>query len=157
MDREELAWAAGLFDGEGCTSLNTKRNGRWYGIRLAVAQNSIEVLERFQGAVGVGRVYGPYKGEFSYCISGFENVQYVLALLWEWLSEPKRFQAENVLRYYHSFERNPKRRRKLNADKAEEIRQLFKDGVSYQQIATRFNVDEATVSRVVTGKSWAQV
>lgn len=59
MSELELAWAAGLFEGEGTVT----KNPRGY-LRLAVSQNggaeARELLVRFAHAVGLGRVTGPY-------------------------------------------------------------------------------------------------
>lgn len=50
----EYAWAAGFFDGEGCSTLSSGY------ISISIAQNHIEVLERFKKIVGLGAVSGPY-------------------------------------------------------------------------------------------------
>jgi len=58
----ELAWAAGLFEGEGTITAKRQR-GRVY-LRLAVTQNggdeAREILRRFVRAVEWGAVLGPY-------------------------------------------------------------------------------------------------
>lgn len=55
----KLAWAAGLFDGEGCAYL-AKVNGHAY-LSLSVGQcYNPEVLHRFADAVGHGNVTGPH-------------------------------------------------------------------------------------------------
>lgn len=102
VDREELAWAAGLYDGEGSTTW-----GGTAGAQMLVSQSDPEVLHRFRAAVGVGKVYGPYsagcrdgfkrKPKWMYKIDGFANVQAVVALLWRKLGTPKRRQAAAVL------------------------------------------------------------
>jgi len=96
--REGLAWAAGLFDGEGSTSIARR------GVRLAVKQHEPTVLLKFQDAVGLGTVYGPYaiKGregffEWSFVVTRFEHVQAVVAMLWPWLGPVKRYQARVAL------------------------------------------------------------
>jgi hypothetical protein len=48
----EIAWAAGLFEGEGCV---TEINRRF---ALAVKNTDEEVI-RFDEIVGLGRMYGP--------------------------------------------------------------------------------------------------
>lgn len=104
VDREELAWAAGFFDGEGCFSYTDKAG---YGA-AAIGQVDREPLERFQRAVGgMGRIYGPYfklyPGRVSkqpwhqYRIYRREHLQAVTALLWFKLGTTKRRQAVNVL------------------------------------------------------------
>jgi hypothetical protein len=52
----ELAWAAGIFEGEGCITHHT-------GKRLAVTVKGTDhwVVSRFLSAVGIGKVYGPYE------------------------------------------------------------------------------------------------
>jgi hypothetical protein len=66
----EMAWAAGLFDGEGCVSAShaegrKRKDGtqRTYP-RLYVGNTDVRLLIRFQQAVGVGKIHGPY-GRFS--------------------------------------------------------------------------------------------
>lgn len=107
MDREQLAWAAGLFDGEGSTGLHKiKTGGTARSCSLSVAQAySPEVLGRFRDAVGVGTVYGPYQSSgrqkcgpiWYFKVSTFESVQAVIAKLWPWLSGVKRQQASRAL------------------------------------------------------------
>lgn len=50
----ELAWAAGLFEGEGTVATC---NGRR---RLQVKMISESSVRRFHEAIGVGKMYGPY-------------------------------------------------------------------------------------------------
>jgi hypothetical protein len=50
----EIAWAAGLFEGEGSI---THVRGR---TQLRIQMADPEVLERFLEIVGVGKIYGPY-------------------------------------------------------------------------------------------------
>ena len=57
MDNHDLAWAAGFFDGEGWT--NRKRRGVQARINQAGVDGVPEVLTKFQGIVGVGRIKGP--------------------------------------------------------------------------------------------------
>jgi hypothetical protein len=46
----ELAYAAGLFDGEGSISLVRQKNNRSHSPQVAVASNDYEVLAWFQNA-----------------------------------------------------------------------------------------------------------
>lgn len=106
----ELAWAAGFFDGEGCTT-----QCRW-SPTIYVSQNDREVLDRFQAAVGLGKVRGPYRRSKSsykpespryiFHTSGATTAE-VLKLLWPFLSRVKKEQAIKVFegstrKYSHS-------------------------------------------------------
>lgn len=69
----DVAWAAGLFEGEGCVFLQhtgarirndgstCREDGYWYP-RLGMSQTDLDVLERFVEIVG-GVVRGPYRGK----------------------------------------------------------------------------------------------
>lgn len=101
LNREELAWSAGFFDGEGTIGL-INASIRKPNLQLSVRQVRREPLDRFQKAVGVGTIGGPYKNPhgqdyFAYRVNGHRSVQTVVAMLWAFLSEPKREQAHKAM------------------------------------------------------------
>ena len=53
----ELAWAAGFFDGEGSTSILKAQRDKYSYIRISISQKYPECLERFQRAIGFGKIY----------------------------------------------------------------------------------------------------
>jgi hypothetical protein len=105
-NREELAWAAGFFDGEGCFSYMERAR---YGV-ATIGQTDIRALERFRDAVAVGKIYGPYDYRYpgrmskrpwwNYRAHRREHVQAIVAMLWFRLGPIKREQARGVLRHY---------------------------------------------------------
>ena len=109
-NREELAWAAGFFDGEGsahfAVGLRKKQTGGrvvFSQLHLNVAQANREELERFQKAVGVGRIYGPYtnkgpnnKPHWRYFAGAFPSFQHVMVVLWPFLCSRKRAQLKKA-------------------------------------------------------------
>lgn len=106
---EELAWAAGFFDGEGCiyVARMNKQSNAPRNIHFDIAQIHPFVLHRFKKAVGVGKIYGPYlskaknrKPYWRYTLSGFEQCQFAIAALWNFLSPIKRKQATKALKGY---------------------------------------------------------
>ena len=52
---EEIAWAAGLFDGEGSIT-HTRRD-----LQVLLKNTDFELVDRFERIVERGRVYGPYE------------------------------------------------------------------------------------------------
>jgi hypothetical protein len=95
--REDLAWAGGLFAGEGSFS------GPDGNPRASLNMIERDVVKRFQSSVGLGIIYGPQKGSgnhprWQWVVYGFEDVQAVLAMLWPWLNERRRTRAKEVLR-----------------------------------------------------------
>lgn len=105
--KEELAWSAGFFDGEGSTTAS--HNYRRINMAtLTITQTEREPLERFQRATGgFGAIYlytrkDGAKPQFIWRVSRFEHVQAVVAMLWNYLCQPKRDQILRVFRDVHS-------------------------------------------------------
>ncbi len=105
MDREGLAWVAGFMDGEG--SFAYARNGQYAKVIAHATQKDRRPLDRMVRILGFGKVYGPYDRaanrmmpasiHHAFQIQRFEHVQALVAMLWPFLSEPKRQQAKAVL------------------------------------------------------------
>jgi len=123
IDREQLAWAAGFFDGEGSMVAGTKRQR---SVAYAqIGQSDRQVLDRFCAAVGVGKVYGPYgpyktsgnalatKPHFTYRTRGYGEAQQVVCALWQWLGDEKREQAVRALRQVQQYPAVPQRRNRV--------------------------------------------
>jgi hypothetical protein len=100
---EEIAWAAGLLEGEGCIS---HANGRLF---VQLKNTDLWVVERFAEIVDVGTVYGPYRADgskdahlyrrkpFWVWVGYQEDGEVVIAALWPWLSERRRERAFQLL------------------------------------------------------------
>lgn len=110
--REELAWAAGLFDGEGyigCVKRVVQSHGRRVPhLNMSVSQwHRPEVTERFSEALGVGRVVLRTRqtargavNEYVWRAGGVWQVQAAFAMLWPWLSAPKQEQIRAAVEMY---------------------------------------------------------
>ena len=101
MDNHDLAWAAGFFDGEGWT--NRKRRGVQARINQAGVDGVPEVLTKFQGIVGVGRIKGPVIVEGKKPLYWWEatsqrDIARVASFIGPWLCPVKRSQFERTLR-----------------------------------------------------------
>jgi hypothetical protein len=105
---ELLAWAGGLYDGEGCASLSPHRShAGHFSPEVAVTQSGNvcpQVLERLREIIGCGRIYGPYTQEeatlpvFRWKVYAQSDVENSLYLLAPWIGPVKRDQARRVLR-----------------------------------------------------------
>ena len=96
--REELAWAAGFFEGEGTYDCHRSRGLSFP--RMTISQNDREPLDHFAAAVGLPcSIYWWEKREiYSLAITRFEHVQAVVCYLWPWLSTRRRKRAVRMLR-----------------------------------------------------------
>src|SRR5690242_336001 len=96
----ELAWAAGLFDGEGSSSMFVPYRRLTARRQIQVSQAGTsgsppEVLVRFRKVVGIGNVTGPYRGGIFYWKTTRKDaVDAVAAALWPYLGATKRTQFE---------------------------------------------------------------
>jgi len=109
MDTHELAWAAGFFDGEGC--VRTARNARsgfgYRFVRATIGQRDRAVLDRFQAAVGFGKVTGPFVTQtrngapmYRWETAARDRVHLLCWSLWPWLSPVKRHQFDAAFEKY---------------------------------------------------------
>lgn len=99
MDSHALAWAAGLFDGEGCTHYKVESKRSRPNLVISIGQIDRQVLDRFHEAVGQGTVNGPYRhGKwapmYQFQAFGLERCEEIMRLLWPWLGDVKREQFE---------------------------------------------------------------
>jgi hypothetical protein len=101
----ELAWAAGFFDGEGCTHLSKyTRNGVKHAyVSITIAQVERANLERWQKAVGVGSIGnarhhgGNTKPFYVLTVSSY-HAKKALDAMWPYLGDAKKRQAEEAIR-----------------------------------------------------------
>ncbi len=110
---QELAWAAGFYDGEGCTGIWRRGANGWPCIVVKVGQVDPSSLHRMKAAFGCGSVTGPFvrskynprsKPIHQFNISNFEQAQAAIAMMWKWLGVPKREQATGRLRAVAEWE-----------------------------------------------------
>jgi hypothetical protein len=105
INRENLAWAAGFYEGEGTI-------GYYNGLALKIPQVNKEPLDKFLAIAGVGRIIGPYtrnpkhKPQYVYQVFSFEHCQALIAMLWPWLSESRKLQIKRAFIKYHNRRSN---------------------------------------------------
>jgi len=85
----DLAWAAGFFEGEGCTSLDFQKKGTRR--RLSAVSTDLDVLNKLCRILGCGKVYKrgpgqpgktrPRKQQWYWAVSNWEDVQLVATWL----------------------------------------------------------------------------
>jgi hypothetical protein len=102
----EIAWAAGLFEGEGSAVVCFQRlkrgsseRGKPY-LQLTLSSTDLDVLQRLQRLVG-GRLNGPYqwgdkrKPIWRWQMTGQKEVDRVVCLLFPWLGARRQWQVRN--------------------------------------------------------------
>jgi len=105
---DSFAWAAGLFDAEGSTSLSDHRSHAGYKvIEASITQGSKagqpDELVRFTSAIDIGKIYGPYLQDGAnepvhrWRACTVNDVRRAIHLLQPWLGDVKRTQAWTAL------------------------------------------------------------
>ena len=103
----EIAWAAGLFEGEGCIA--TDRNSR----RLIIEMTDKDVMEDFVRIVGYGNLCGPHntqkkdgikrKPTYRWSVCKRTEVSRILQLFLPFLGKRRTKKAVNVLNHYENL------------------------------------------------------
>src|SRR2546428_4621553 len=132
LDRAELAWAAGFFDGEGSTIARTltSRPG-YHQLNVTVPQSGRDgppaVLLRFQRVMlGMGHISGPSDvGIYMLRYAAREEARLVLALMWPHLGDVKKDQAvraSELVEYQYTSGAVRRRRARTRPPEAPTIR-----------------------------------
>ena len=100
----DYAWCAGLFDGEGTTSVLKAQRDKYGYVRMSVPQKIREDLDKFQSIVKVGNIY-EHKGRPMHSLDIYkkEDVINCLNMLWPYLSEVKKVQALKAFEKAESY------------------------------------------------------
>lgn len=104
MDVRELAWAAGLFDADGCISISTvTQSPKLRHPVLDLSMTDEDAVRRFHRAVGgVGTIHHRkpqregWRPLLVWKANSFEHAQAVVALLWYGLNARRRARAAEV-------------------------------------------------------------
>ena len=97
--RENIAWAAGLFEGEGSISIKPQT------AQLHLAMTDEDVVRKFHAIVGMGNVYGPgidkrkphYKPSWRWAVGGSKKSQALLAAFWPFLGARRQAKARDAI------------------------------------------------------------
>jgi hypothetical protein len=97
----DFAWAAGLFEGEGCITYTQKAPV------LRMNMTDRDVLERFASVMG-SHITGPYtsrtkggKPFYQWHLGGIRQTQAALRKLWPYLGERRRARAALMITQYY--------------------------------------------------------
>lgn len=95
----DWAWAAGLFEGEGCITRTTQPS---YRPRLTLGMTDQDVVRRFHGIVGCGGVYrqrqrADHKPMWKWECTGRREIALIAAMFWPWLGGRRKSRFREVL------------------------------------------------------------
>lgn len=95
----QLAWAAGIFEGEGCFRFTGKRGGGAH-----ICMTDLDVLERFAAIVGFGSLRsdaksrGPSRKLLHYWyVQNKRDVLLLIEMFWPWLGQRRQKRARELV------------------------------------------------------------
>jgi hypothetical protein len=101
---EEIAWAAGLFEGEGCIYMVQQKAKVLRSIRLSVLMTDRDIVQRFRDVVDCGSVSGErrfgrehHKPTYVWLICNRRDVERILLDFLPWLGERRTAKANEAL------------------------------------------------------------
>jgi hypothetical protein len=158
--RENLAWAAGLFEGEGSIS---KRNNL-----LTLTSTDEDVVRKFMVIVGMGRIieWTPTAGQLGKKKQWIWNLyrqecgQALLAAFWPWLGERRR---KRVREYLHHMANAHRNRSKLGSEHSRSklteslVVEILASTDTQVALATKYGVGQTTISAIRKRKTWRHV
>jgi hypothetical protein len=166
INREDLSWAAGLFEGEGCFTYLPAGISR--PIRASLGMTDEDVVRKFHKIIQLGTVDGPitpspdkrfnnriYKPKWVWRVDSFERVQAVGAMFWPWLGIRRKNKFREILDRYKKDEpkSNILRRDRIREIK-EALRSFGTQGTRWTSsdtqaaIASRFNVSPSFITYI---------
>ena len=102
----DIAWAAGVFEGEGCIAV---AKGACYShMQLVVVMSDEDIITRLHDVLGLGVVRGPFfrktaagndaKPLWMWRAGAFQHTQAILGLFWKHLGKRRKERAATALR-----------------------------------------------------------
>ena len=114
---EDLGWAGGFFDGEGCIHVRDNRHG---SISIQVSQRHRESLERLQSIVGVGNIYRvkstpSRRGWYVYSVGSASDVLHFASTLIPFTTvKHNELELARRIAAFGRYSRDPNRRKVAN-------------------------------------------
>jgi hypothetical protein len=111
--RENLAWVAGLFEGEG--SFTLIQTGPYPVIRAKVSMTDKDVVEKIYAIVGFGSFFEArqtnplHQLQWQWQTASFEGFQAFAAMVWPWLCSRRRLKVIEIFTFMKSYYQARKR------------------------------------------------
>lgn len=128
MGTDDVAYCAGLYEGEGTVGTYISKEGTYWSkerrkyrtkperavIGLRIRMTDLFPLQLFQDTFDAGYLGGPYKNGgkdspehykdvYFYQVQNFEHVQYIMVHLWPWLSRRRKDQYAKAVKQFLAF------------------------------------------------------
>lgn len=155
--REQLAWAAGLFEGEG--SFTFQKRGKYVAIVAELGMTDEDRVRQFHDIIGVGNVTthskpvkSHWKTMYIWKTASFEGTQTVIAMLWSWLGPRRKTKAKEILSLWHEG-KNVRRFTHADSTTVMKTKELLASGVPARKVAKIVNRSYGFVNHIKYGRT----
>ena len=112
MPKEQIAWVAGVFEGEGTFTYRTYSGTGRKQITLRIVMTDLDIITRLYEYTGLGNIYGPYtssqlkkdgtlrKVSYHWAITKQSDVIALGEVLKPWLGERRKNKFDEIKKYY---------------------------------------------------------
>ncbi len=170
FNKENLAWAAGLFDGEGCFCISHKKNKLSGNLRAIICMTEKEPIERFLNIVKIGKIVLDHgeqpekncKAVYRWYVHGYEKVQFIIIILWNWLSKFRKLQAIKKLKESKTWLKYQGEKVHFSKLLEVEIIEIKKELLNYKyglfaKLAKKYNVTDGCIALIHKGHTWKSI
>jgi len=117
MTDEQVAWIAGVFEGEGTFTYRTYKGTGRNQITMRVVMTDLDVIERLHMYTGIGHIYGPYvskdlkkdgttrKPSYHWAVTTQTDTLLLGEMLFPWLGERRKEKFLEIKAYYEEGKR----------------------------------------------------
>lgn len=145
-----LAWAAGLFDGEGTIYSDKGR------VRVSVHMTDFDILETFHTNFGGAiceckKQKEHHKRSWRWAIQASDNAVLFLKDILPFLHERRGLRAQKAIDYYNQIVQKRQEKQEKVKEVRRKIIELSKTDMTHKDISILFNVDRSYVTHVING------
>lgn len=114
MKQTDIAWLAGLYEGEGCLFLGKRIKSQKYNrqgeilYQWDITSTDNDILERACAIIGFGKVINVGKAEkhhkdrYRYRLNSAHEIYKVMKLVYPWLGDRRKQKADDFFKFYES-------------------------------------------------------
>ena len=122
FNREDIIWAAGLFEGEGNINWFRQQSynpmSKHYYSQISLGSTDKDVVDKFYTIFKLGKVYGPYQKKiglkpfYQYKCSIPEHVYAMVVAILPWLGQRRTSKCLEWIEWFKTHHRSRKYKRK---------------------------------------------
>lgn len=143
-----LAWAAGLFEGEGC--IRSK-----HSLSVIIEMTDLDVLESFQknfgGSLIKQRLRKSYKQTWKWSLHGEKALSFIKDIL-PFLHSRRLLKAQSAIIWYERLLEKQRIKDIKVTNFRLEVFKLRKTGLTHKEISIKLNVDRSYITHILNNK-----